>query len=145
MTEPSRPQTAEGGCFCSAVRYRIIGPPLLSIICHCNTCRRTSSAPSVGWLTVNRGCFELLGDPPQQFTSSPGVERTFCAKCGSPITYVSTDDPDTVDITTLSLDHPELFPPSREMWLEHRVQWESSNKSLRQYLRDSSDGPYHST
>jgi hypothetical protein len=28
---------AEGGCLCGAVRYRLLGPPACSIVCHCAT------------------------------------------------------------------------------------------------------------
>jgi len=37
----------EGGCLCGAVRYRVEGEPEASDICHCETCRRAASAPTL--------------------------------------------------------------------------------------------------
>jgi len=45
-------EMSEGGCLCGAVRYRMVGAPLSSAICHCASCRRASGAPTVAWLTV---------------------------------------------------------------------------------------------
>jgi len=49
------PASHEGGCLCKAVRFRVTGDPLHSVICHCHSCRRASGAPSVAWLTFDRG------------------------------------------------------------------------------------------
>jgi hypothetical protein len=92
-------QSSEGGCLCSAVRYRVAGPPLYSVICHCNTCRKASAASSVAWLTFERANFNILAGVPKTFRSSPGVVRTFCAVCGSTLTYTTELRPNQVDMT----------------------------------------------
>jgi hypothetical protein len=58
-----------------------------------------------------------------ELRSSPPVTRTFCASCGTPLTYRHDDYADTIDITTCSLDRPERFPPSHHSWLDHHVSW----------------------
>ncbi|MET0186901.1 MAG: GFA family protein [Achromobacter sp.] len=126
----------QGGCLCGRIRFEISGEPLHSIICHCKTCRVASAAPSVAWLTFERERVVVLAGAPRAFASSPGVVRTFCADCGTPLSYTSERDPKTIDITTLAMDDPERFPPSREMWLDHRLAWESPNASLTAYPRD---------
>jgi hypothetical protein len=141
MALQSNIESVEGGCLCKSVRYRVAGLPLSSIVCHCNTCRRASAAPSVGWLTFDLANFELLSGNPQSFQSSPGVTRRFCRLCGSPLTYENDRDPGTIDVTTASLDSPGLFPPTREVWLEHKLAWEATNESIGQYPRSTSEGP----
>jgi len=131
-------QKREGGCLCGAVRYRVAGTPLASIICHCNTCRRASSAPTVAWVTVRRGQFAILSGSPCAFESSPGVTRRFCGICGSALTYENAQSPTTIDVTTLSLDDPNSFPPSEEVWLDHKVAWQITDASLGQYPTGSS-------
>jgi hypothetical protein len=42
-----------------------------------------------------------------------------------------------IDITTASLDNPNLFPPTMEVWLEHRVSWQAPNQTLTQYPRST--------
>jgi hypothetical protein len=131
-------QTSEGGCLCGAVRYRVVGAPLSSSICHCITCRRASGAPTVAWVTVDRSQLEILSGEPRAFQSSPHVVRRFCATCGSALTYENADDASTIDITTLSLDDPERFPPSAEVWVAHKLSWQTTDPSRAQRPQGSS-------
>ena len=130
-------QIHEGGCLCSSIRFRISGEPAFSCICHCSTCRRASAAPAVGWLTFDRGQVEILSGSPRTYRSSQGVARQFCGTCGSQLSYESIASPMTIDITTASLDNPNLFPPTMEVWLEHKVSWQTANQTLAQYPRST--------
>jgi hypothetical protein len=128
-------QIQQGGCLCSAIRFRISGEPVFSSICHCATCRRASGAPTVAWLTFDRGQVRILTGLPRVFRSSHGVVRQFCGTCGSQLTYETVSSPTTIDITTVSMDNPNQFPPTMEVWLEHRVPWQTANHSLTQFPR----------
>ncbi len=134
----------EGGCLCGAIRYRLSGEPRSSVICHCASCRRASSAPSVAWLTFDRDHVEFLSGDPQSYESSPGVVRRFCGRCGSGISYESAAYPDTIDLTTVSLDDPAAIAPTREVWVEEKLWWEAVNHALDQYPKDINGGPYRS-
>jgi hypothetical protein len=127
----------EGGCLCGAIRYRITGTPLSSVICHCKSCRRASGAPTVAWLTVDRERFEVLSGSVRAFQSSPGVIRRFCADCGSALTYENSKSPATIDVTTASLDDPGAFPPTAEVWLDHRISWQAAGANLGQHRQGS--------
>ncbi len=111
------------------------GAPLYAAICHCLTCRRASAAPAVAWVTFDRQLFALLQGSPRTYRSSPGVQRTFCERCGTPLTYASEQRPGHIDITTLSLDEPERFAPNSEVWLEQRVAWMAVDPARRQFPR----------
>ncbi len=115
--------SAEGGCICGAIRYRVRGRPTNTMVCHCQTCRRVAAAPVVAWVTFPVADFQLLHGEPSAFRSSPAVLRRFCGACGTPLTYARDDAPATVDITTCSLDNPELFPPTHHSWLSHDLAW----------------------
>jgi hypothetical protein len=127
----------QGGCLCSAIRFRISGEPAFSGVCHCATCRRASAAPVVAWLTFDRGQVEILSGNPRSYRSSQGVVRQFCGTCGSQISYESVERPTTIDITTASLDNPNLFPPTMEVWLEHRLSWQCVDQTRTQYPRST--------
>ena len=114
----------EGGCLCGAVRYRISGEPRVTSLCHCDSCQRAAGAPSVAWVVVT-------------FHSSPGVVRTFCTCCGTSLTYQRETESQTIDITTASLDQPNAFPPTREIWLSHKLAWERANDTIPQYAESS--------
>ena len=115
------PASLEGGCLCGAIRYRIDRPALSAAICHCVTCRRAAGAQSVGWATVAAAGFAWLAGTPATHASSPGVRRSHCPACGTSLTYQC--EPETVDVTLASLDDPEALPPTRELWLSHRLSW----------------------
>ena len=99
-------------------------------------CRRR---PSVAWIVLNCGDFTIVTCDPIRYRSSPPAVRSFCGKCGTPLTYQHDDSPDTVDVTTATLDLPDAFPPTREIWTEHKIAWEVLNEDLRHYRRGSSE------
>jgi hypothetical protein len=125
----------EGGCLCGAIRYRVAGVPLYSCVCHCTTCRRASGAPAVGWVTLERSQLTFLAGEPHRYRSSPEVIRQFCSDCGSALTFETARHPNTIDLTTVSLDDPNVFPPTGEVWLEDRISWQPLNPKLEQYPR----------
>lgn len=137
--------SAEGGCLCGAIRYRVAGEPLVCTICHCRSCRRASGAPTVAWAVFRSGDFKYLQGEPDYFSSSPAVTRTFCGTCGTPLTYQHAKRPDSIDVTTATFDNPELLPPTKEIWTEHRIPWEPVNEAIPQFPRSSvikgEDGP----
>lgn len=131
---------AEGGCLCGAIRYRIKGEPIARSICHCRSCRLASAAPSVAWVTVALSGYEITAGKPSVYRSSPPVARTFCGRCGSPLTYHHDDDLDTIDVTTVTLDDPERFAPTYELWLQDKLAWETLNERLDHYPRTRREG-----
>jgi hypothetical protein len=113
----------DGGCICGAVRYRVEGRPTNTMVCHCRSCRRVAAAPVVAWVTFAESRFEWTQGRPSEFSSSEPVRRTFCPTCGTPLTYQHRDSADSIDVTTCSLDEPELFPPTHHSWLSHDLSW----------------------
>jgi hypothetical protein len=122
-----------GGCLCGRVRYRVVDKPESTSICHCRTCRRAAGAQSVAWAVVLRRNFELVEGVPTKYFSSKGVTRTFCASCGTTLTF--EDCAETIDVTLASLDDPEKLTPTKEIWLEHRISWNPANPSLSGFSR----------
>jgi len=130
-------QINQGGCLCSAIRFRVSGEPIFSCVCHCATCRRASAAPTVAWLTFDRGQVDILSGQPRVYRSSQGVVRQFCGTCGSQLSYEQADRPTTIDITTASMDNPNLFPPTMEVWLENRLSWQGADAARAHYVRST--------
>jgi hypothetical protein len=129
--------SAEGGCFCKAIRYRVTGETLARTLCHCRSCCLAAGAPSVGWAVFRADDFAFTAETPARFESSPGVFRTFCGTCGTSLTYQSESRKDAIDVTTISLDHPEEFAPTKEIWVEGNVPWETLDPRLSHYARSS--------
>lgn len=112
----------EGGCLCGALRYRLTAPPNPGSICHCEDCRRSAGAPLLAWVAVRREDFLLLFGEPRRITHA-GRIRSFAPCCGTQILIQDAEDSAILDVTTCSLDHPELFPPKGAIWLEDRLPW----------------------
>jgi hypothetical protein len=123
MTADDPTLVSEGGCACGAIRYRATGSPTNTMVCHCRTCRRVAAAPVVAWVTFPASQFTIVQGKPAEFHSTPPVRRTFCAACGTPLTYRHADGRDSVDVTTCSLDDPDRFPPTHHSWLSHDLAW----------------------
>ena len=136
MTLPIPPLvTHDGGCLCGAVRYAVHGEPKVSMICHCNTCRRAAGAPVVAWVTFPTDRFSLVRGAPAAFHSTPPVTRTFCATCGTPLTYVHAERPSEIDVCTATLDDPEAFPPTHHSWVSESPRWLRFGDGLRAHER----------
>jgi hypothetical protein len=124
----------DGGCFCGFVRYRVTGSPSHETNCHCSICRRTSGAPCVAWFTVPAVGFRFTSGEPASFRSSERGTRTFCPRCGTPLTFRSGGLPDEVDATTCSLDAPEQLPPKDHTHTSSRLSWATLDDRLPSFL-----------
>jgi hypothetical protein len=115
--------TFEGGCACGAIRYRAASNPSGSMICHCLSCRRAAASPVVAWVTFAKDVLSFTRGQPSVFHSTAPVRRTFCASCGTPLTYENSARAMEIDVTTCSLDDPEAFPPTYHAWLHDDLSW----------------------
>jgi hypothetical protein len=127
-----------GGCFCRFVRYRIDASPFHAANCHCSICRRTSGAPFVTWFTVPRKTFELVSGEPTSFSSSDEGSRTFCPRCGTPLTFSTRRWPDEIDVTCGSLDDPWQVPPKADIYVGDKVRWVVLDERLPSYSGERS-------
>jgi hypothetical protein len=125
----------KGGCLCGHVRYEVQGTPFHSTICHCVDCRRCAAAPFVAWFSVKRADFRVVHGKPRPFASSPPVVRTFCADCGTPLTYRHDGFPDEIDVSTCSLDLPDQVPPADHTWTSQKLPWIVIPDSMPQHAR----------
>ena len=131
---------ASGRCLCGAIRYRVTGPPRSTSLCHCGSCRRATGGPSLAWAIFDEDKVEIVAGTLAIHASSPGVERGFCAGCGTSLTYARANRPGLFDVTTASLDDPEAFPPAKEIWTSERLSWEAPNPDLPQFAQFSTPG-----
>ena len=113
----------EGSCLCGTVRYRASGPPYNITHCHCTMCRRATGAPFVSWATFYTERFRFVSGHPASFDSSENATRTFCARCGTPLTFQNAATPDEIDVTLGSLDHPEAVVPQDHTFVSGQLPW----------------------
>ena len=129
-----------GGCYCGAVRYEAQGPATECTMCHCRDCQRVSGAPALAWFTVPTSRLRYTQGAPVEFSSSERVWRGFCGQCGTTLTWRHEDIPDLIDVTTCSLDDPELTPPRDHTFASSQVRWLHLCDELPRYPRTRAEG-----
>lgn len=55
------------------------------------------------------------------------------------MTYQHDESPSTIDIATATLDDPDAFAPTCEIWLSHRIPWASVDPALPHYRRTKAE------
>ena len=132
MSDTAR--TTTGGCLCGAVRYEAAGEPVYVPYCHCESCRRATGAVAAVYVMFERDRVRFPKGERRLYASSPGVERGFCATCGTSLTWESEWGGKTViEIHVGSLDDAEAFPPDRHAFHGERIAWFDAADDLPRY------------
>jgi len=111
----------EGGCQCGAVRYRTVGEPAKTAICHCRYCQtRTGSAFGLSvyfakaQLTVLQG---EMRDYHFETESGRGFTNQFCVTCGTTLFWHLEMTPELVGVAGGTFDPPTFwFEVKREIF-----------------------------
>ncbi|MCE9649336.1 MAG: GFA family protein [Parvibaculum sp.] len=116
--EPIAPIT--GGCLCGGVRYEIGVAPLQSTLCHCSMCRKATGGVLVPWVTVPVTALLIVKGDLRRYKSSAPAVRSFCPDCGTQITFWHEARAGEIDVTHGSLDDPDAFPPTLQIFAASR-------------------------
>jgi len=119
MTSAS--ETVSGGCRCGAIRFAARGEPLFVAHCHCESCRRHTSAPLASYVGFATDQVQFNQGTPSVVRSSPGVERSFCPRCGSPLSYASQRWAGETHLFWASFDEPGRFQPTAHVMFDERL------------------------
>lgn len=103
-----------GGCLCGSVRLVAIGRPYRVGICHCLDCRKHHGALFHASAIFPETAVTVEGET-SQFRG-----RHFCPKCGSPVFGRSGDE---TEVNLGTLDEPDQFRPTYELWTIRREGW----------------------
>ncbi|MBC7684881.1 MAG: GFA family protein [Bdellovibrionales bacterium] len=103
-------------------------------------CRRTTGAPCVAWFSVPSQDLVLLAGAPTRFRSSAHATRTFCPNCGTRLTFIDDATPGETDITTGSLDQPNLVAPQDPIFTSEQLAWLKLADALPQCRRSRAEG-----
>ena len=114
MTETIR----TGGCQCGAVRFRIHGPLGRPSICHCRMCQKQFGSFFGALVTVPKDGVEWTHEEPSYFQSSVNIDRGFCARCGTPLTFTA---PDGVGLAIGAFDNPADIVPLIQWGIEAKL------------------------
>lgn len=116
-----------GGCLCGNVRIVATGRPYRVGICHCMDCRKHHGA-----------LFHASAIFPEAAVTVEGETRAykgrhFCPQCGSSVFGHSGDE---IEVNLGTLDAPDQFRPTYELWTVRRESWLPPFPHVKGYARD---------
>ena len=116
-----------GGCLCGEVRFQASGQPFRVGICHCMDCRK-----------IHGAVFHASAIFPAENVTVQGQTRAyagrhFCIECGSTVFGRSGDE---VELNLGSMDSPNQFQPTYELWVIRREAWLPEFPGTRRYERN---------
>lgn len=123
-----------GSCLCGGIQYEIQGDLAPVQICHCQQCRKAQGSALVTNIPVPTDQFAMTRgeDLLTSYESSPGKERIFCSRCGSPVISRLDKLPGVVRIRAGTLDGQ---PPLRLLdhaYVGSKANWWPINDELPQ-------------
>lgn len=113
----------DGRCLCGRVTFAFEGPENWRGHCHCDSCRRATSSPITTFFGVPNSAWRWTGAAPKSYRSSPGVERLFCGRCGSPMAFRSDRWPDETHFYAASLVDSTAFQPDLQYHADEALPW----------------------
>ena len=123
-----------GGCLGGQVRFETSGQPYRVGVCHCMDCRKHHGALFHTSAIFPKDAVKVEGETGQY------AGRHFCPRCGSPVFARSGDE---VEVNVGSLDEPNQFTPTYELWTIRREAWLPPLPFDRQYPRDRDSSSRH--
>ena len=116
------PGLLHGRCFCGAVAFTASGEPFQVSWCHCRDCRRQTGAPAVVWagFTSDQIAFR---DEPKRRQSSPRIIRSFCADCGTPMTYEDERLAGEIYVHAGLFDEADRLVPDSHAYVTSKLFW----------------------
>ncbi len=136
-----------GSCLCGGVTYEIDGPLDHPLYCHCTMCRKAHGTAFRARAGVKAAHFRwTMGEALLTwFESSPGTERGFCSRCGSPLLSRFSSAPDIYGLPLGALDDDPGVRPGVHVHVASKAAWFEITDGLPQHPQgiewsDAGDG-----
>jgi hypothetical protein len=128
-----------GSCLCGRVKFEIQGKLGRSSHCHCSMCRKAHGAAFGSYAAVNVENFRIKAGEELilRYKSSPGVERTFCSRCGSTLQFISAKLPGIIDIALGVLDDDPGIRVPHHIFVGSKAPWVEITDGLPQFPESS--------
>jgi hypothetical protein len=115
-----------GGCRCGAVRYTIEAEPLFTRHCWCRDCQYIGAGAGTVNVFFPSDMVTIEGELADYVSTADSgnrMHRSFCAKCGTPVTTQSAARLHMIGVRAGTLDDPELGKPQIAIWTSSAPSW----------------------
>ncbi|KAI1166493.1 Mss4-like protein [Nemania serpens] len=119
-------------CLCGDIKLEIRGDPIASNLCHCVSCQKYT-ASVFGWFSVYKTEQVTFteSEPSVLKTYKDGspesgeiLTRSFCGKCGSPVSSQPLSVPEIIVVPVGIVDGDKTtFKPQAELYCQGRADW----------------------
>jgi hypothetical protein len=121
-------ESAEGGCDCGQVRYRMLATPLVVHCCHCRWCQRESGASFALNIVIEADRVQVLcGEPELVHTPSASGRGQHIARCPACRIALWSHYPGSGPVLRFvrvgTLDEPDRFPPDVHIFTASKQPW----------------------
>lgn len=122
-----------GSCLCGAVRYEITGPLNGAGHCHCSMCRKAHGAAFATWTFIDPAQFRWTAGTGDvgRYASSPGNERCFCRRCGSPLAVAHSGE--VREVVLANVDGDPGVRPAEHIFTGSKAPWHEITDGLPQH------------
>jgi hypothetical protein len=120
--------SAEGGCTCRQVRYRMTSRPLFVHCCHCRWCQRETGSAFVLNAMIEADRVVLLNGVPEVVltpsASGKGQKISRCPTCRIALWSNYPGGGDAIRFVRVgTLDNPDLLPPDVHIYTSTKQPW----------------------
>lgn len=123
MTDADTSAVISGRCYCGATTIRATQAPQTVAYCHCADCRRVTGAPVAAFAAFDETAVTFTPNEGREVTANPGVRRSFCETCGSPLAGRYDYLPGQVYIALGLLDQADDLAPQVHAHDARRLPW----------------------
>lgn len=129
-----------GSCLCEGVQYKVDGQLSRMGHCHCSMCRKAHGAAFGTYAKVAVADFSVLSGSEliERYESSPGIQRTFCRRCGSTLQYIAGGAFFALAVGTL--DEDPGVRPEYHIWVGSKAPWYEFHDDLLSYESEPGGG-----
>ena len=127
-----------GSCLCGGVQYCVEGELGPIELCYCQQYRKASGTSFAANTAVESSAFHITNGAEliKAFESSPGEQRLFCNRCGSPIISRNETNPDVVRIRAGTLNEPLNIRPVAHFFTASKCNWWEIMDELPQFAEE---------
>ncbi len=124
-----------GSCLCGKVSCEINSTLSGALNCHCSMCRKAHGAAFRSRARVKAADFtwtkgqELI----TWFASSPGTQRGFCSRCGSPLLSRFDQNKSAYGLPLGALDDDPGVKPALHVYVASKAPWHDISFGLPQF------------
>jgi hypothetical protein len=118
----------EGGCACTAVRYRLRSGPLIVHACHCTECQRLTGAAFALNALIESDRLEILAGEPRAMpvtgTSGKPQDIFRCPSCATALwSHYPGAGAKLAFVRVGTLDEPARLPPDIHIFTSTKLPW----------------------